>query len=159
LHADAVPACRLDVADTTPTPRLAPGVASAGAVTGHAKAVGVRRPLDVDAPTVGEEGCFGPVHTDPSTPSGDTHQTVDDDFTMAVVCKRDSPLIHEPPKQPPAKPVLPWRSRRLAARSLSRVSASKAMFSSPIWHQILLCKKKIPRHIKMPAHTWSTKCR
>jgi hypothetical protein len=51
------------------------------------------------------------------TPPGDTHQIVDDDvsfkrrlnnFTKAVVCKRDSPLIREPPKQPPAKPVLPW---------------------------------------------------
>jgi hypothetical protein len=25
--------------------------------------------------------------------------------------------------------------------------------------QILLCKKKIPHHIKMSAHIWSTKCR
>ena len=90
-------------------------------------------PLGVDAPTMGEEGCFGPVQTDPSTPPGDTHQTVDDDasfkrrldnFTKAVVCKRDSPMIREPPKQPPAKP-LSWRSRRLAAQSLSRVPASK----------------------------------
>jgi hypothetical protein len=51
-------------------------------------------PSGVDVPTVGEEGCFGPVHTDPSTPPRDTHQAVDDDvsfkhrldnFTMAVV--------------------------------------------------------------------------
>ena len=91
-------------------------------------------PSGVDAPTVGEEGCFGPVHMDPSTLPGDTHQTVDDDasfkrrlnnFTKTVVCTRDSPLIREPPKQPPAKPVLPWRSRWLAAQSLSRVYASK----------------------------------
>ena len=34
-------------------------------------------------------------------------------------------LIREPPGQPPAKPVLPWRSRRLVTQSLSRVSASK----------------------------------
>jgi hypothetical protein len=25
--------------------------------------------------------------------------------------------------------------------------------------QIPLCKKEIPHHIKMPAHTWITKCR
>jgi hypothetical protein len=25
--------------------------------------------------------------------------------------------------------------------------------------QILLCKKKIPHHIKIPAHVWNTKCR
>ena len=90
-------------------------------------------PSGIDAPTMGEEGCFGPVLPDPSTLPGDTHQTVDDDvsfkrhldnFTMAVVRKRDSPLIREPPKQPPAKP-LSWRSRRLAAQSLSRVPASK----------------------------------
>jgi hypothetical protein len=48
-----------------------------------------------------------------------------DNFINIVTRKRDSPLIHEPPKQPPAKPVLPWRSRRLAAESLSRVPASK----------------------------------
>ena len=34
-------------------------------------------------------------------------------------------LIREPPGQPPAKPVLPWRSRRLVVQSLSRVPASK----------------------------------
>ena len=39
--------------------------------------------------------------------------------------KRDSLLIRDPPKQPPAKPVLPLWSRRLAAQSLSRVPASK----------------------------------
>jgi hypothetical protein len=81
-------------------------------------------PSGIDVPMVGEEGCFGPIHTDPSTPPGDTHQTVDDDvsfkrrlsnFTKAVVCKRDSPLIRGPPNQSPAKPVLPWRRRRLAA--------------------------------------------
>jgi hypothetical protein len=94
-------------------------------------------PSGVDAPTMGEEGYppgFGPVHTDPSTPLGDTHQAVDDDasfkrhldnFTKAVVCKRDSLLIREPPKQPPAKPVLPWQKKWLAAQSLSRVPASK----------------------------------
>jgi hypothetical protein len=36
---------------------------------------------------------------------------------------------------------------------------SVAMFSSSNSPQILLCKKKIPYHIKMPAHVWSTKCR
>jgi hypothetical protein len=28
----------------------------------------------------------------------------------------------------------------------------------PILLQIPLCKKKIPRHIKMSANAWSTKC-
>jgi hypothetical protein len=46
-------------------------------------------------------------------------------FTRRVRKKVDSPLICEPPKQPPATSVLPWRSRRLAAQSLSRVPASK----------------------------------
>ena len=66
----------------------------------------------------------------PSSPPGVTHQAVDNDdsakrrldnFISNVTHKRDSPLIREPP----AKPVLPWRSRRLAAQSLSRVPASK----------------------------------
>jgi hypothetical protein len=59
----------------------------------------------------------------PSSPPVDTHQTVDNDdsakrrldtakrrlnsFINKVTHKRDSPLIREPPKQPPAKPVLP----------------------------------------------------
>jgi hypothetical protein len=34
-----------------------------------------------------------------------------------------------------------------------------AMFRCQIFPQIPLCKKKIPHHIKMPAHVWSTKCR
>jgi hypothetical protein len=46
-------------------------------------------------------------------------------FINKVMHKRDSPLIREPPKQPLAKPVLPWRSRRLAAESLSRVPISE----------------------------------
>jgi hypothetical protein len=98
--------------------------------------------LVVDAPTVGEEGYplgFGPI--DPlvdadldSTPPVDGHQIMDNDdsfkccldnFTKKVVCKRDSLLIHEPPKQPPAKVVLPWQSRWLVAKSLSQVPASK----------------------------------
>ena len=69
-----------------------------------------------------------------SSPPGVTHQAVDNDdsakrrldsFIINVTHKRDSPLIREPPKQPPAKPILPWRSRWLAAQSLSRVPASK----------------------------------
>ena len=46
-------------------------------------------------------------------------------FINEVTRKRDSPLIREPPKQPPAKPVMPWQSRQLAAQPLSRVPASK----------------------------------
>jgi len=46
-------------------------------------------------------------------------------FTRRMLKKVDSPLIREPPKQPPAKSVLPWRCRRLAAQSLSQVPASK----------------------------------
>ena len=66
----------------------------------------------------------------PNSPPVDGHQTVDkdgsakcrlDSFINKVMRKRDSPLIREPP----AKPVLPWRSRRLAAQSLSRVPACK----------------------------------
>jgi hypothetical protein len=34
-----------------------------------------------------------------------------------------------------------------------------ALFTSQIFPQIPLCKKKILRHIKIPAHAWSTKCR
>jgi len=48
-----------------------------------------------------------------------------DSFINKVTRKRHSPLIRERPKQPSAKPVLSWRSRRLAAQSLSRVPASK----------------------------------
>jgi hypothetical protein len=33
------------------------------------------------------------------------------------------------------------------------------LFSSQIFLQILLCKKKIPHHIKMPSNAWSTKYR
>jgi hypothetical protein len=46
-------------------------------------------------------------------------------FIRRMLKKVDSPLTREPSKQPPAKPVLPWRSRRLVAQSLSRVPASK----------------------------------
>ena len=76
---------------------------------------------------------FGPVHRmvyagPPSSPPVDTHPTEDNDdsakrrldsFINEVTRKRDSPLIREPPKQPPAKPVMPWQSRRLAAQPLS----------------------------------------
>ena len=70
----------------------------------------------------------------PSSPSVDTHPTEDNDdsakrcldsFINEVTRKRDSPLIREPPNQPPAKPVMSWRSRRLVAQPLSRVPASK----------------------------------
>jgi hypothetical protein len=81
---------------------------------------------------------FEPVVTvdggPPSSPPMVTHLAVDnngstkhrlDSFINEVTRKRDYPLIREPPKQPPAKPVLPWRSRQLAAWGLSRVPASK----------------------------------
>jgi hypothetical protein len=70
----------------------------------------------------------------PSSPPVDTHEAMNNDgsakhrldsFINKVTCRRDSPLIRELPKQPLAKPVLPWRSKRLAAQSLSRVLASK----------------------------------
>ena len=70
----------------------------------------------------------------PSSPPVDTHQTVDNDgsakcrldsFVNKVTRKRDSPLIRESPKQPTAKPVMSWRSRRLVAQSPSRVLDSK----------------------------------
>jgi hypothetical protein len=65
---------------------------------------------------------FGPVDPmggvgvgPPSSPPVGTHQIVDNDDSAKcrldsfnkVTRKRDSPLICEPPKQPPAKPVLP----------------------------------------------------
>ena len=70
----------------------------------------------------------------PSSPPVDTHPTKDNDdsvkrrldsFISEVTHKWDSPQIREPPKQPPAKPVMPWRSRRLSAQPLSRAPASK----------------------------------
>jgi hypothetical protein len=69
-----------------------------------------------------------------SSPPVDTHEAVNNDgfakrrldnFINKVTRRKDSPLICESPKQPPAKPVLPWQSRRLAAQSLSRVLAFK----------------------------------
>jgi hypothetical protein len=48
-----------------------------------------------------------------------------DSFINEVTHKWDPPLIREPPKQPPANLVLPWRSRWLPAQSLSQVPASK----------------------------------
>ena len=111
-------------------------------------------PLGVNAPVVGEEHYplgFGPVHltTDPNAPPGDGHQTVDNDdsfkcllnnFTKAVVRKKASPLICEPPKPPLAKTVLPLRSKRLAAQSLPQVPASKRgeilICSYRVWSQV-----------------------
>ena len=68
-----------------------------------------------------------------STPPREDHTVdVSDTFParrlksfMRVLKKVDSSLIREAPKQPPARPVLPWWSRRLAAQSLSRVPTSK----------------------------------
>jgi hypothetical protein len=43
---------------------------------------------------------------------------------------------------------------------LALISPSvRGMFRFQIFSQIPLCKKKIPRHIKMSAHAWSTKCK
>ena len=64
----------------------------------------------------------------------DAHQTLDSDasanchlelFINIVTSKIASPLICEPPKQTPTKVMLPRRSKRQAAQSLSRVPASK----------------------------------
>jgi hypothetical protein len=41
----------------------------------------------------------------------------------------------------------------------TEASYSLALFSFSNSPQILLCKKKIPHHIKMLAHIWSTKYR
>jgi hypothetical protein len=46
-------------------------------------------------------------------------------FINKVTRKRSFPLICEPPMQPPAKVLLPRRSKRQAGQSLSRVPASK----------------------------------
>jgi hypothetical protein len=35
----------------------------------------------------------------------------------------------------------------------------KPLFNFQFHPQILLCKKKIPHHIKISANAWSTKCR
>jgi hypothetical protein len=61
----------------------------------------------------------------PSEVSDDTTKCCLDSFINEVTRKRDSPLIREPPKQPLAKAVLLWWSRRLAAKPLSRVPTSK----------------------------------
>ena len=34
--------------------------------------------------------------------------------------------------------------------------AIEPMFSSPNFQNLALCKKKIPRHIKLAVHAWST---
>jgi hypothetical protein len=59
------------------------------------------------------------VDTHPTEDNGDSAKCRLDSFINKVTHKRDSPLIREPPKQPPAKPVMTWRSRRLAAQPLS----------------------------------------
>ena len=75
-----------------------------------------------------------PIHWAVDSPPVDTHPTEDnndsakrrlDSFINEVTRKKDSPLIREPPRQPPAKPVMSWRSRRLAAQPFSRVPAFK----------------------------------
>ena len=80
------------------------------------------------------------IHWAMDSPPVDTHPTEDNDdsakrrldsFINEVTRKRDSPLIHEPPKQPPAKPMMSWRSMRLVAQPLSRVPACK-------WGEVLI---------------------
>jgi len=70
----------------------------------------------------------------PGTPLVDAHLIVDHDaasanhlelFINKVTSNIASLLIREPPKQAPAKVVLPRRSKRQAAQSLSRVPVSK----------------------------------
>ena len=89
-----------------------------------------------------------------SSPPGVIHQAVYNDdsakrrldsFINNVTRKRDSPLIREPPKQPPAKPVLPWQSRRLAAQSLSRVPASKR------GEVLIMQRMGYTRHLSAPS--------
>jgi hypothetical protein len=57
--------------------------------------------------------------------SDDTAKCRLDNFLSKVTRKRDPPLICEPPKQSPTKPVLPRRSRRQVAQPLSQVPTSK----------------------------------
>ena len=59
--------------------------------------------------------------------------------------KRDSPLIREPPKQPPAKLILSWQSRRLAAQSLSQVPASKR------GEVLIMQRMGYTRHLSAPS--------
>ena len=72
----------------------------------------------------------------PGMPPVDAHQIMDNNasanrlelFINKVTSKIASlliPLIREPPKQAPAEVALPWRSKRQAAQSLSRVPASQ----------------------------------
>jgi hypothetical protein len=52
-------------------------------------------------------------------------------------------------------------ARRLERQELliTDILYIRAMFSSQILGPESLCKKKIPHHIKIPAHAWSTKYR
>jgi hypothetical protein len=77
------------------------------------------------SPTAADPPSLEPLETPSSEVSDDTFQRRLDFFTSEVMTKRNSPLIREPPKQPPVMPRLPKRSRRLAAQPLSRVPASK----------------------------------
>jgi hypothetical protein len=85
----------------------------------------------VDPLTLAVPPGFQPVNTPATRASDDSEVSVDtterrlNDFISKVTRKRDPPLISEPPQQPPAKTVLPQRSRRQAAHPLSQVPASK----------------------------------
>jgi hypothetical protein len=50
-----------------------------------------------------------------------------------------------------------WRTCRSASASLHNLL--RPHLDHQIHTQISLCKKKIPHHIKILAHAWSTKCR
>jgi hypothetical protein len=57
-------------------------------------------------------------------------------------------------------PSLTWCTQSVPCASKSHACPHNfALFSSQIFSQILLCKKKIPHHIKMPVKAWNTKCR
>jgi hypothetical protein len=81
--------------------------------------------LAVGSPTAAGPPDSSPVESSSSEVSDDTTIHPLDNFINKVTRKRDSPLIREPPKQPPAKPLVPRQSRRLAAQLLSRVPTSK----------------------------------
>ena len=49
----------------------------------------------------------------------------------------------------------PSRAGKIGGRTLGR---EEFRLSSLIFQILALCKKEIPRHIKLAVHVWSTKC-